>query len=82
MSDETTRDHWDREQWAKDNTETDVAKDQSTRVWNRQQVEPDDYPSDTPSEHAETEAVDDDAGPLSGRGAPSGEQHWDRVDEG
>ena len=80
MSDKTTQDRWNREEWAQDNRETEHHDEESTPVWNRHQVEPDEYASDESAgqEPADTE---DDSGPLSGHGKPSGEQHWDRVDE-
>jgi len=80
--------HWDREQWAPDAPETPL--EEGGEVWNRRQMEVDN--TGTPREGEGREGLPPDLGGvpeteaadvehISGRGKPSGESHWDRVDD-
>jgi hypothetical protein len=73
--------HWDREQMERDTEGAPPKGTPQAEVWNRHQMEIDD-PGDDPAAVRRTD-VDDQApaGGLSGRGQPSGESHWDRVDD-
>jgi hypothetical protein len=80
MSDERrSGEDWDRSQWPAEGSAPDAPP---AATWDREQMETDD-PDDTARGAEETRdpAVADDAGPLSGGGTPSGEGHWERVDE-
>jgi hypothetical protein len=78
---QTPGEHWDSEQIARD---TEGAPPEGTpqgEVWNRHQMDIDD-PGDDPDALTRTEVDEEpDAGGLSGKGQPSGESHWDRVDD-
>lgn len=85
---ETPREHWDGEQVAPDGP--DEPLDEGGEVWNRRQMEFDNtgteregtgreaFPPDL-GDVPETESADMEH--ISGRGNPSGESHWDRVDD-
>ena len=66
---------WDRSQVPEEGTSPDAPP---AETWNRTQMEPNGSDGDDPRD-PETA---DDSGPLSGGGRPSGESHWERVDEG
>lgn len=83
---ETPGQHWDREQVSRD-TAGSPAGEQG-EVWNRHQMEIDDTGTDADAVRR-TDLDDTVAGPdtgtpdmsgISGRGQPSGESHWDRVE--
>jgi hypothetical protein len=88
MGTKTPNEHWDREQWAPDAPEAPL--EEGGEVWNRHQMEFDNtgtphegdgreaYPPD-PANVPDTEQADMEH--ISGRGKPSGESHWGRVDD-
>lgn len=80
---QTPGEHWDREQMERDTTGVPEDVPQA-EVWNRHQMETDDGSSAVDAETLDQTDEDDAlaAGGLSGRGQPSGESHWDRVDHG
>ena len=73
--------HWDRDQMERDTEGTPVGKPQGD-VWNRHQMDIDDTGTETEAA-LERPAIDEDtpAGGLSGHGQPSGESHWERVED-
>jgi hypothetical protein len=77
MSDERgPNSEWDCSQWPEEGTSPDAP---AAETWDREQMEPD-PPVDDDSDR--DPATADDSGPLTGGGQPSGESHWERVDEG
>jgi hypothetical protein len=84
---QTTDQHWDRDQVTPDNPGPDATDDD--QVWNRHQMDADD--TGTEREGLGREGVDlvtateadegtADMDAISGRGKPSGESHWERTD--
>ena len=78
--------HWNREQVERDTAGADATD--TDDVWNRQQMEFDNTGTEREGTGREAQAGDlaaTDAGSadmehISGRGMPSGESHWDRVE--
>jgi len=80
--------HWDRHEWAPDDAARETTKD--AEVWNRRQVEVDNTGTGREGEGRESfppdmaRVPDDESADqehISGRGMPSGESHWQRVDD-
>ena len=78
---QTPGEHWDGEQVARDTEGAPPEGTPQDDVWNRHQMKIDDMGADT--DPSNMPLVDDEppAGGLSGHGQPSGESHWDRVDD-
>lgn len=72
---------WDRSQWPEEGTAPDAPP---AATWDREQMETDDD-DDAEGPRRSSDARDpelaNDSGGLSGGGHPSGESHWERVDE-
>jgi hypothetical protein len=66
---------WDRSQWPEEGTSPDAP---AAETWDRDQMKID-PPADDDAERDPASAAD--SGGLSGGGQPSGESHWERVDE-
>lgn len=78
---DTRGEHWDREQMARDTEGAPPEGTPQDEVWNRHQMDFDD-PGDDPNAIHRRDPDDElPAGGLSGRGQPSGESHWSRVDK-
>ena len=72
------RGQWDRKQVGEEGeAPRSTANDDAT--WDKEQMERD-QPGDAAD--ARDPQTADDSGALSGDGQPSGESHWDRVDNG
>lgn len=85
---QTPGEHWDREQVAPD--APDDRGDEGGAVWNRREMEFDNTGTSREGEGREAlppdladvpETESADMENISGRGQPSGESHWDRVDD-
>lgn len=70
--------HWDREQWAKDEP-VDKSSPEKDKTWNRHDWASDEQPTPGDGEGG-TGHSPGETGPT-GRGMPSGEGHWERVDK-
>ena len=78
--------NWNREQWSPDNPGANVSE--ADEVWNKDQMEFDN--TGTEREGTGRESTGDvltgtgpesaDMESISGRGKPSGESHWERVE--
>jgi hypothetical protein len=77
---QTPGEHWDGTQMERDTEGEPEGKPQG-EVWNRHQMETDDTGID--KEAMDPTRVDEttEAGGLSGHGQPSGESHWQRVED-
>ena len=72
--------HWDRDQMERDTEGAPVDKPQGD-VWNRHQMETDDTGADNATVSPTEVDEGTQAGGLSGHGQPSGESHWERVED-
>jgi hypothetical protein len=78
MSDEREqREHWDRSQWAEEGKAPDAP---AGKTWDKSQMEVDDEGDDAGATDRVPVASEDPGG-LSGGGQPSGESHWERVED-
>jgi hypothetical protein len=79
MTDERTPgEEWDRSQWPEEGTAPDAPP---AETWDRQQMETDDEAETGDAAEPRDPERADDSGPLTGGGHPSGESHWERVDD-
>jgi hypothetical protein len=78
---QTPGEHWDREQMARDTEGEPPEGTPQGDVWNRNQMEIDDAGEEADAVQRTDLGDEAPVGGLSGRGQPSGESHWDRVDD-
>ena len=78
---QTPGEHWDGEQVSRDTPGAPPEGTPQDEVWNRHQMETDDTGHDTDATDRTDVADEPAVGGLSGGGQPSGESHWQRVED-